>query len=59
MSRFLHHLTNSANIFSFSNMLLLTGTGSELRVGSRDGGRVAHSLHRASTRSHGAEIVHH
>lgn len=58
MSRFLHHLANSVNVFSFSNMVQQTGTGSEPRVGSWDGGRVAYSLHHASTGSHDAEIVH-
>lgn len=39
MSRFLARLTNSVNVFSFSNMLQQTVTGSEPRVDSQDGGR--------------------
>lgn len=40
MSRFLARLTNSVNVFSISNMLQQTVTGSKPCVGSRDGGRV-------------------
>lgn len=41
MSRFLARLTNSVNVFSISNMLQQTVTGSKPCVGSRDGGNGA------------------